>query len=162
MLFVPPDMSKPIRLQGSFVSDKEIFNLVNYLKDQGVGPEYKEEVLQMVTKPSSKISTWGGEVDEYFDEAIEIAVSAQKASASLLQRKLSIGYARAARIIDELEEKGLIGPPDGSKPRAVLIDSIPDQEKPVLENADEDTPPPNLEEYNPEEQRALNKIDSIG
>lgn len=130
MLFIPPDVSKPFRLQGSFVSDKEISNLVNYLKNQGIQPDYKDEVVEMVDSPRRAVSSsWGEDVDELFDEAVQIVVSAKKASASLLQRKLSIGYARAARIIDELEDKGMIGPPDGSKPREVLIDNIPTKDE---------------------------------
>lgn len=128
MLFVPPDVLKPIRLQGAFISDREIESLVEYLKKQGMEPDYKEEVLTMPTdaKRGGGSKTWGDDVDEMFDDAVEIVVSADKASASLLQRKLSIGYARAARIIDEMEEKEVIGPPvSGSRGREVLISSVP-------------------------------------
>ncbi|HDQ88666.1 MAG TPA: DNA translocase FtsK [candidate division WWE3 bacterium] len=123
MLFVPPDASKPIRLQGSWVSETEISTLVKYLKNQGVEPEYKEEILQIVQKAeqsNTSVSSGGDAVDELFDEAVEICVNSGKASASLLQRRLSIGYARAARILDELEAKGVIGPQNGSQPREVL------------------------------------------
>jgi len=126
MLFIPPDMPKPMRLQGAFVSMTEIKNLVEFLKGQGVEPEYKEEVLQvplMGASGSAGRSSRG--TDSYFDEAAEIIIRSRKASASLLQRKLSIGYARAARIIDELEHAGIIGPADGSKPRDVLVDDYP-------------------------------------
>ena len=130
MLFVPPDTSKPTRLQGAFISDKEIETLVEYLKKQGMEPDYKAEVLTMPTdtRRGGGSKTWGNDVDELFDDAVEIVVSADKASASILQRKLSIGYARAARIIDEMEEKEVIGPPvSGSRGRDVLISSIPDK-----------------------------------
>lgn len=117
MLYVPHDTPKPSRIQGVFVSDKEIANLVGFLKNSGVKPEYKQEVLadQIPAKGSAVESS-----DELFDEAVNIISISDKASASLLQRKLSIGYARAARLLDELEEKGIIGPADGSKPRDVL------------------------------------------
>lgn len=122
MLFVPPDASKPIRLQGAWVSEQEINSLTKYLKEQGVEPEYKEEILKATESPTS-----GGlgspsedSLDDLFEEAKEICVSSGKASASLLQRRLSIGYARAARILDELEEQGIIGPQKGSQPREVF------------------------------------------
>ena len=120
MLFVPPDASKPIRIQGAFVTDGEINKLVSYLKSSG-NPEYKEDIFTAGNISSTRSVSVGGSVmDPLFDEAVEIVVSARKASASLLQRRLSIGYARAARILDELEAKGMIGPAKGSKPRDVL------------------------------------------
>lgn len=124
MLFIPPDASKPTRLQGAFVKYEEIDAVVNYLKSQGMEPEYKEDVLTMT---SDKIvrggkSDWGDGVDDKFDEAVEQVQSLGRASASLLQRKLSIGYARAARIIDEMEAKGIIGPSvSGSKARDIIM-----------------------------------------
>ncbi len=123
MLFVPPDASKPSRLQGAWVSEQEINSLVKYLKDQGVDPEYKDEILEMAQKVeqgNNSVSAGGDSVDDLFDEATEICLNSGKASASLLQRRLSIGYARAARILDELEAKGVIGPQNGSQPREVL------------------------------------------
>ena len=129
MLFVPPDVAKPIRLQGALISDKEIADLVTFLKSQGVEPEYKEEVLEVPAdgkSGGSGSSTWGDDVDDKFDEAVEIIQSLGKASASLLQRKLAIGYARAARIIDDMEEKGIIGPAQGgSRAREVLMNAGP-------------------------------------
>ena len=130
MLFIPPDANKPVRLQGAYISDKEINDLVEYLKNQGMEPEYREEVLRTPTDAAKKAgkSNWGEDVeDDHFDEAVDIIITAGKASASLLQRKLSIGYARAARIIDIMEEKGIIGPEvSGSRGRDVLMDKIPD------------------------------------
>ncbi len=123
MLWVPPDVPKPVRLQGAFVSDKEISKLVSYLKGAGVSPEYKEDIFKIsdqMDNAKKSVSAGGSAVDEFFDEAVEIVTSSGKASASLLQRRLSIGYARAARILDELEEKGIIGQGNGSKPREVL------------------------------------------
>jgi len=124
MLFMPPDKPKPSRLQGAFVSDREITNLVSYLKTQGVPPDYKDDIFDVVSNDSTKsVSVGGDAVDALFDEAVDVVKSAGKASASLLQRRLSIGYARAARILDELEEKSIVGPAQGSKPRDVLISS---------------------------------------
>jgi len=123
MLFVPPDAPKPTRLQGAFVNDREISNLVNYLKSQGVPPQYDNNIIDMNDKPEKSISAGGESTDEYFDEAVDIVTSLGKASASLLQRRLSIGYARAARILDELEEKSIIGPANGAKPRNILVKS---------------------------------------
>ncbi|GIW69483.1 MAG: hypothetical protein KatS3mg101_0230 [Patescibacteria group bacterium] len=124
MLFVPPDAQKPIRLQGAYIDEKEIARLVNYLKSQGIEPDYSEEVLANVMEKDGKVgsSAWGEGVDPLFDEAVEIVSSMGKASASLLQRKLSIGFSRAARIIDEMEEKGIVGPAvGGSRARELLI-----------------------------------------
>lgn len=122
MLYIPPEQSKPTRIQGAYISEKETEKVVNLLKSKGVPLEYTEEVVNM---PSTK---WKGGTsstnpegrDPLFKEAIRIVCQYDRASASLLQRKLSIGYARAARIIDQLEEVGLIGPGDKSKPRDVL------------------------------------------
>ncbi len=127
MLFVPPDAAKPTRLQGAFVSYPEVDAVVSFLKGQGIEPDYKDEVLRMETDHLQKVgsSDWGSDVDPHFDEAVDIIKSLGKASASLLQRKLSIGYARAARIIDEMEAKGIIGPAgNGSKAREVLISGV--------------------------------------
>jgi S-DNA-T family DNA segregation ATPase FtsK/SpoIIIE len=129
MLFVPPDTMKPLRLQGAFISEKETADLVNFLKNQGVPPDYKEEVLNMPTSTRGGVvkSSWGEDVDdELFDKAVAIVVSAKKASASLLQRKLSIGFARAAKLIDMMEDRGIVGGEvSGSRGREVLIDEIP-------------------------------------
>jgi DNA segregation ATPase FtsK/SpoIIIE, S-DNA-T family len=120
MLFIPPDMSRPLRLQAAFISEKEVATLVDYLKAQGVGPNYRDDIFTSQSKAQNANTAMGSNVDELFDQAVEIVSLAGKASASLLQRKLSIGYARAARIIDELEENGIIGPSDGQKPREVF------------------------------------------
>ncbi len=120
MLFVPPDASKPVRIQGSLVTDKEINQVVNYLKNQGIEPDYKEDMFEVKDQTRS-VSAGGEAKDDLFSEAVEVVSTAGKASASLLQRRLSIGYARAARILDELEAEGVIGPAQGSKPRDILI-----------------------------------------
>ncbi len=127
MLFIPPDQAKPTRIQGAFVSDAEVRKLIDFLKQQGVAPQYTEEVTTMPVGQirGKKLSgVTGSEArDELFDEAIKVITQHDKASASLLQRRLSVGYARAARILDELELAGIIGPGDGAKPRDVLFKS---------------------------------------
>jgi S-DNA-T family DNA segregation ATPase FtsK/SpoIIIE len=98
--------------------------LVNYLKTQGVEPDYVEDVLSMAMEKDGRAnsSSWGDDVDPLFDEAVDIVSSMGKASASLLQRKLSIGFSRAARIIDEMENKGIVGPAaGGSRARELLM-----------------------------------------
>lgn len=124
MLYIPPDQSKPSRIQGAFISDAEIHRLVDFLKSKGGPAQYTEEVTQMqvITHhgPGGRATTSTGG-DPLIDEAIRIVCQYDRASASLLQRKLSIGYARAARILDSLEELGIVGPGEGSKPREVLV-----------------------------------------
>ena len=127
MLFVPPDASKPIRIQGSLVTDKEINQVAAYLRSVGGGvPEYNEDVLKHQERLKS-VSIGGSSTDELFDEALGIVVSTGKASASYLQRRLSIGYSRAAKILDELEAKGVVTASRGSKPRDVLISDNQDK-----------------------------------
>ena len=120
MLFMPPDASKPMRIQGVMVQDSEINNLIKYLKESGIAPEYTAEVTEM---PLGRLGGRGGdgEEDDLFEEAVRTVCQYDRASASLLQRRLKVGYARAARIIDELESAGIIGPGDGAKPRDVLV-----------------------------------------
>lgn len=117
MLYVPPDASKPMRIQGVYVSDTEIRNLIDFLKKSGFAPEYTEEVVKM---PIGRM-TDGGARDEFFEDAVRTICQYDRASASLLQRRLRIGYARAARLLDELEAVGIVGPGEGSKPRDVLV-----------------------------------------
>jgi len=118
MLYLPPDVSKPIRIQGVFVSEPEISKLIEFLKESGIQPDYKEEVTDHV---ASRVSEDEEPEDELFAEAVRTICEYDRASASLLQRRLRIGYARAARLLDELEERGIVGTADGSKPRDVLI-----------------------------------------
>jgi S-DNA-T family DNA segregation ATPase FtsK/SpoIIIE len=121
MLFLPPEQAKPARIQGAFVSDKEIGSLVSLIKNQGVEPQYTEEVTTMGKPGQVSVPGIDGDVDDLFEEAVREVVQYDRASASLLQRRLSIGYARAARILDQLESAGVVSQPDGSKPRDVLI-----------------------------------------
>lgn len=124
MLYLGPEVSKPKRLQGVFLSDREIKNVVDYIKDQG-SADYVEGV---VDKQSAGGLAAGGFSDDGGDsllsEAKEVIIQSGKASASLLQRRLKVGYARAARILDLLEDQGIVGPADGAKPREVFLDRL--------------------------------------
>jgi DNA segregation ATPase FtsK/SpoIIIE, S-DNA-T family len=120
MLYLPADAAKPSRIQGAYASDKDINELIAFVKNQGVAPQYTEEVTTMTKSGNAPVPGVEGDVDDNFKQAVEIVCQYDRASASLLQRRLSVGYARAARIIDQLEAAGVIGPADGSKPREVL------------------------------------------
>ncbi len=116
MLFYPMGASKPVRVQGCFVSDKEVECVVKFLQAQGK-PEYQEVQFNAETS-SSQVQEEG---DELFHEAAKLFIENGMASVSLLQRRLRVGYTRAARLVDLLEEKGVVGPYEGSKPREVLL-----------------------------------------
>lgn len=120
MLYIPPDQAKPTRIQGTYVSDPEIQKLINFLRKAGISPHYLEEVTTKY-QPLVEGKVPEEERDELFNEAVRVVCRYDRASASLLQRRLSIGYARAARILDQLQTAGIVGPPEGSKPREVLI-----------------------------------------
>ena len=133
MLFSPVGLSKPVRVQGCFLSDEEVERVVNFIKSQSEEKKYDEEVMQEIErqaametgkKSSAAAASSDGDEgtgDEMLPKAIEVVVEAQMASTTLLQRKLKLGYARAARIVDELEQRGIVGPFEGAKPRKVLI-----------------------------------------
>ena len=122
MLYQPSDMPKPIRLQGVFVSDREIRAVTEAWRSQGE-PDYVEEVAAI----GGGVGLGGGDAeededrDELFDQALEVIAEHDRASASLLQRRLRIGYARAARLLDALEDAGYIGAAEGSNARTVLV-----------------------------------------
>ena len=118
MLFSPSDSSKPIRIQGAYISDKEVEKVVKFLKKQNI-TEYDSNVLKNIQK-EVEINKFIDDSDALLPEAIKLVIDEGQASISLLQRKLRIGYARAARIIDEMEARGIIGGYEGSKPRKVL------------------------------------------
>jgi len=125
MLYIPPDQAKPTRIQGTFVADDEVKRLIDFLKKTGVEPRYTQEVTEKYT---AKASSGPGisdedEKDELFEDAVKVVCKYDRGSASLLQRRLSVGYARAARILDQLEREGIVGPHQGSKSRDVLIKS---------------------------------------
>lgn len=119
MLFITSELSKPKRLQGALISDKEIKRVVEFLKKAGT-PEYVDLVPQQTQGSGQMLDDDLEEGDELMPEAKEVILQAGKASASLLQRRLKIGYARAARILDLLEAEGFIGPGEGAKPREIL------------------------------------------
>ena len=131
MLYYPVGIPKPIRVQGCYLSDKEVENVVTYIKNQAqtaydadVQKEIEKIAANTGAKKKETVSSDDGETgpsDEMLPKAIEVVVEAQSASTTLLQRKLKLGYARAARIVDELEERGIIGPYEGAKPRKVLV-----------------------------------------
>ncbi len=121
MLYIPPEQAKPSRIQGAFVSDQETKSLIDFLKKSDVKVEYTEEVTQKYQAKATGPGAQGEDLDELFDEATRIVVQYDRASASLLQRRLSIGYARAARVLDQLERSGVVGPGEGAKPRDILI-----------------------------------------
>ncbi len=124
MLYLPPEQAKPMRIQGAFVTDKEITALVSFIKNQGIATQYTEEVTTMAKPGTVSVGGVEGDIDELFKKAVEIVCQYDRASASLLQRRLSVGYARAARIIDQLEASGVIAASDGSsKPREVLVNN---------------------------------------
>jgi S-DNA-T family DNA segregation ATPase FtsK/SpoIIIE len=132
MLFTTADMPKPIRVQGAFISDDETVKVCDFLRDQRP-PQYDDEVVSQPVQFNGK----GGVVfdsgsngsdaeDDMFRDAVQAVIEGGKASTSYLQRRLRIGYSRAARIIEEMEERGIVGPADGAKPRDVLVTSMSD------------------------------------
>lgn len=123
MLFSPVGVSKPIRAQGAFVVEKEIRNVVSYLTKHSPSPEYEQEVLEYKKSKNMLRDTEEEEEDEFFNDAVSIIVNSKQASISILQRKLRIGYTRAARLIDVMEKRGIVGPYDGRNPRKILISS---------------------------------------
>ncbi|MCL2883842.1 MAG: FtsK/SpoIIIE domain-containing protein, partial [Coriobacteriia bacterium] len=126
-LFSKPEYGKPVRIQGCFVSDGEISQVVSFLKAQG-NPDYHEEILATAVNGISVSQLGAGNGPEGDDplvwEAAEIVVSTQMGSTSTLQRRLKVGYARAGRIMDNLEQKGIVGPANGSRPREVFVDDL--------------------------------------
>jgi S-DNA-T family DNA segregation ATPase FtsK/SpoIIIE len=125
MFYLPPDQAKPRRIQGPFITEHEVQDVVSFLKSQVPMVQYTEEITEQSNPTINGIvggsAGAGGEGhDAFFNEAVQIITQTDKASASLLQRKLRIGYARAARILDELEAAGFVGPAEGSKPREVI------------------------------------------
>ena len=137
MLYNPLGVTKPMRIQGCFVSDSEVEEVVAFVKQCGQ-PEYNQEILDHMERSAQAAEEGGSgggssdgdeEEDELFDEAVEVVVSSGQASVSMLQRRLKLGYSRAARLVDQMEERGIVGPFEGSKPRAVLITKSDWQER---------------------------------
>ncbi|WIV20839.1 DNA translocase FtsK 4TM domain-containing protein [Paenibacillus polygoni] len=117
MLFMPVGSSKPVRVQGAFLSDQEVENIVSYVRDQAEA-EYDESLVPEIDDTQQQTEEIQ---DELYDQAVQIIIEAKQASVSLLQRRMRVGYTRAARLIDSMEARGVIGPYEGSKPREVLI-----------------------------------------
>ncbi len=131
MLYAPIGAGKPTRVQGTFVTDEEREKVVNFVKEQGLA-NYARDVQEEIERSLEKGKTAEKEasdsgdgedsgLDEMFEEAVEVVLESKMASVSMLQRRLKLGYSRAARIVDQMEEKGIVGPFEGSKPRAVLL-----------------------------------------
>jgi S-DNA-T family DNA segregation ATPase FtsK/SpoIIIE len=119
MLFLPPASSQLIRVHGSFLSDDDIKGVVDFVKRQGK-PEYDEEVLKVGIRSDMEKED-DEPYDEFYDEALQLVISSRQASISMLQRRLRVGYNRAARMIERMEKEGVVGPPDGARPREVLV-----------------------------------------
>lgn len=129
MLMLTPAMSKPKRIQGAWVMDEEVIKITDHLRMQSA-PQYNDEIISQPVQLNGKggvVMDMGGEGgDDMYKDAVRVVVESGKASTSLLQRRLRVGYARAARIIEEMEEQGIIGPADGSRPREVLVSNMDD------------------------------------
>jgi S-DNA-T family DNA segregation ATPase FtsK/SpoIIIE len=123
MLYLPPGSAKLIRAQGALITDQEIQHVVDYIAKQGK-PSYEMEIHQQLSRPVSSLDhdSGCGEDEALIEQCIEVIRSEHKASVSLLQRRLKLGYGRAARIMDELENRGIVGPSKGAEPRDILID----------------------------------------
>jgi len=135
MLFAPVGAAKPMRVQGAFVTDSEVENIVSYIRDNNAKAKYNAEFINRLEEEAAKcgvkkgasgggdISSLGGDdaTDSKFQAAVKLAVEEGKISTSLMQRRLGVGYGRAAKIIDSMEEKGYVSKPDGNKPRRVLL-----------------------------------------
>ena len=112
-------MSKPVRVQGTFISDSEVHKVIEYIKNQVPETIYSNEVIHSIEKVQAAPGI--EDEDELLAEAIETVVKAEQASVSMLQRRFRIGYNRAARLVDMMESRGVIGPADGSRPRKVFL-----------------------------------------
>jgi len=124
MLFYPQGYTKPARMQGAFVSDKEVADVVDFLKNQAIGNTYAEDIEEKMKSfvSSGGSGAGGGERDELFEQAGRFIIDKDKASIGMLQRAFKIGFNRAARIMDQLCECGVVGEEEGTKPRKVLMD----------------------------------------
>ena len=124
MLYSPQSLSKPIRIQGTFISDSELHAVIDFVKNESVDNSYNEEIINAMDRiGSNNVGGQGSsdDGDELFMDALETVVNAEQCSVSMLQRRFRIGYNRAARLVDMMEERGMIGPADGARPRKVLM-----------------------------------------
>ena len=122
MLFLPPGTSKLQRVHGSFVSEREVAKLAEFLRDQGA-PKFDEDLVRL-EEESAATEARPEDTDEHYDRALEIVAETRNASISYLQRRLKVGYNRAARMIEQMEEEGVVGPQEGTRPREVYLDAI--------------------------------------
>jgi S-DNA-T family DNA segregation ATPase FtsK/SpoIIIE len=122
MLFMPPNYPRILRLHCAYIALPEVTRLTKFVKEQGK-PSYDQDIIKVLKSPGGQVEQAGGDRDALFDKAAELVLLTGQASASYLQRKLKLGYARAARIIDQMEQEGIVGPSEGSKPREILIDA---------------------------------------
>jgi S-DNA-T family DNA segregation ATPase FtsK/SpoIIIE len=131
MLYAPTGAAKPLRLQGTWVTDNERESIIEYIKDNSGQTQYSEEVIGEIEKAMVEKSSGGdkssadaganGDFDELLPQAVDVILETGQASTSLLQRRLKLGYARAARIVDQMEDLGVVGQHEGSKPRQILV-----------------------------------------
>jgi len=121
MLFMPPNYPRILRLHCAYITLPEVTRLVKFVKEQRA-PEFDEKIVRVLKSPVGHVEEDSVEKDPIFDKAVELVLHTGQASASYLQRKLKLGYARAARVIDQMEQEGIVGPSEGSKPREILID----------------------------------------
>jgi DNA segregation ATPase FtsK/SpoIIIE, S-DNA-T family len=137
MLYLPPGSAKLNRAQGALITDAEINSLVDFISRQGK-PSYEVEIHQQLSRPGASYDDEGSDEDEQLiQQCIEVIRSEQKASVSLLQRRLRLGYTRAARIMDELEDRGIVGPGKGAEPREILVDlDVPTEDDPGSQGRD--------------------------
>ena len=128
MLFLPIGAAKPERVQGAFISVTEVEKIVSWVKEQQEAV-YNEDMIPSKNDSDSQTNDDDEPEDEFYDQAVALVRKQQSASVSMLQRRFRIGYNRAARIVDAMEAKGIVGPSEGSKPRQVLIPPEKDDEK---------------------------------
>ena len=156
MLYAPLGQGKPKRVQGCFITDEEVQEVVSFIK-QSSTPNYSDEVQAQIEQKmeqgskgdggsSNAAADSGGSGDELLPDAVEVILETGQASVSMLQRRLKLGYARAARIVDEMEERGIVGPFEGSKPRQLLITR---EQWEVMKNGGTVQPEPPVEEEIP-------------
>ncbi len=162
MLYLTSEMSKPKRLQGAYVSEEEMKKVVNYIKTDAP-PEYEDGVIEKDSNSGGSNSLFGGsdDRDALFNDAKRIVIESGKASASLLQRRMRVGYARAARILDELEEAGIVGPADGAKPREVFTEHLMPEPDPELSYREQTTDSGGIVLDNDEEEEEEGEEDEL-
>jgi S-DNA-T family DNA segregation ATPase FtsK/SpoIIIE len=160
MLLLTSEMPKPKRVQGAFIGEEETNKVTEFIREQRE-PQYDDEVVSQPVQLNGKggvVADYGAAdaEDDMWEDAVRVVVEGKKASTSLLQRRLRVGYARAARLIETMEERGIIGPADGSRPRDVLVQSVDEVLNPVVE---EDPSEETEQSANSEEEQIANLED---